>query len=183
MIEKETTLSEAQMTTILSVAQKVAPKFAFGIYDSDDMIQEAIILGMDCVSRYDPERGPFENFVATHISNRLRTFVRKHSVRNAPDVPKSSLDYVHWERSFGPKKRLQEALPLDDVSSSLTTEIDIINQLSMEDIQRAIDKNLPVEYRADYLRMLNNVHVPKGRRNKIKEILISILAEHGYETW
>lgn len=178
-----TEITEVQMTTIIRVAERIAPKFAFDIYEASDMIQEAIMLGMECVQRYDSDRGPFENFVARHINNRLRTFVRKHSPRPEPDVPTSSLDYIHWDRSFGSKKRLQEALPLDLVQDEIVASTDVLDELALDEVQNIIDCQLPVIYRADYLRMLQNVHVPKARRDKIKQIILHILEVAGYETW
>lgn len=171
------------METIIRVANRIAPKFAFNIHDAEDMVHEAILLGMECVERYDIERGPFENFCATHINNRLRTFVRKHSPKGEPDVPTSSLEYVHWHRSFASKKKLQEALPLDLVQDEVVSHTNFIDDMALDEIQRLIDCQLPVIYRADYIRMLNDVHVPKARREKIKAIILKILGDNGYETW
>jgi hypothetical protein len=43
-----------------------------------------------------------------------------------------------------------------------------------------IDTQLPVEYRADYLKILNNVHVSKKRREEVSQVIKQLLEDNGY---
>jgi DNA-directed RNA polymerase specialized sigma24 family protein len=57
------------------VVNRIAPKYTFNTYDVDDIKQEAFIICMDALERYDNKR-PLENFLSVHLSNRLKNFVR-----------------------------------------------------------------------------------------------------------
>jgi len=61
--------------TITKVADRQAAKFRFGYYEVEDMRQEAFIIAMDALDRYDEKR-PLENFLAVHVNNRLKNFKR-----------------------------------------------------------------------------------------------------------
>ena len=69
MTEKEVT------ETINKVADRYAYKFQFGFYTPDDIRQEAFIIAMEAMDRYDESR-PLENFLAVHVKNRLNNFKR-----------------------------------------------------------------------------------------------------------
>ena len=64
---------EQVMKTIMLVVNRTASKYTFYGYDSDDIKQEAFIICMDALNRYDSKR-PLENFLAVHLSNRLKNF-------------------------------------------------------------------------------------------------------------
>ena len=67
-------LSEQQvLDTISKVARKLAPKYVFASYDVDDIQQEAFLMGVEALDRYDTDK-PLENFLYTHINNRLKNF-------------------------------------------------------------------------------------------------------------
>ena len=48
-----------------------------------------------------------------------------------------------------------------------------------------IDKEIPVQHREDWLRLINNLKLPKVRKQVIIEIVHSILKENGIDkkTW
>ena len=47
-----------------------------------------------------------------------------------------------------------------------------------------IDKNLPINMRSDFRKIVEGVHIPKPRRIKIEEIIQEIVEEHyDGETW
>ena len=57
------------------VVNRIAPKYTFYGYQADDLKQEAFIICMEALPRYDAKR-PLENFLSVHLSNRLKNFVR-----------------------------------------------------------------------------------------------------------
>ena len=65
---------------ITKIARRLAPKFTFASYDVEDIEQEAFLIGIAGLEKYDPTR-PLENFMYTHISNRLKTFKRDNYYR------------------------------------------------------------------------------------------------------
>ena len=64
-------MTEDQVVDIITkVAHRLAPKFTFAFYETEDIEQEAFMLGVEALGRYDDTK-PLENFLYTHISNRL----------------------------------------------------------------------------------------------------------------
>ena len=63
------------------VVDRIAPRYTFHGYDIDDMKQEAFIICIDALDRYDQKR-PLENFLAVNLSNRLKNFVRDNYCSN-----------------------------------------------------------------------------------------------------
>jgi uncharacterized tellurite resistance protein B-like protein len=59
------------------------------------------------------------------------------------------------------------------------------DQITYEDIDysdmtKLVDQHLPASMRLDYLKMVNDVYIPKPRRQEIKQRIVDILEEHGY---
>ena len=74
-------MSEQEVVGIIKkVARSLAPKYTFAFYGVDDIEQEAFVMGMEALSRYDPTK-PLENFLYTHIGNRLKNFKRDNYYR------------------------------------------------------------------------------------------------------
>ena len=72
--------SDEVTSIILKVTQKLAPKYIFASYDVEDIEQEAFIIVLDALSRYDSDK-TLENFLYTHINNRLKNFKRDNNYR------------------------------------------------------------------------------------------------------
>lgn len=170
--------------TIISVAKRLASRYVFGYHDTSDIEQEAFIIGMEGMSRYDPTQ-PLENFLSVHISNRLKNFKRDNYVR--PEPKGSEEEKEEWEKKYGAKRNLMEPLPLEGVrnetESNMWTKIDFLNEIQAQDIFTLIDIHLPVHLRADFLRMKQGILIPKPRRQKVEAVILTILEQNGYETW
>ena len=46
---------------------------------------------------------------------------------------------------------------------------------------RSLDIKLPANYRADYIKIINDVYVPKKRKEEVLFIIKTILEEQGHE--
>ena len=57
------------------VCDRISPRYTFYGYTVDDIKQEAFIICMEALNRYDEAR-PLENFLSVNLSNRLKNFVR-----------------------------------------------------------------------------------------------------------
>ena len=66
---------EEVLDKIKLVVDRISPKYTFHGYDVDDIKQEAFMICMDALDRYDQKR-PLENFLSVNLSNRLKNFVR-----------------------------------------------------------------------------------------------------------
>ena len=66
---------EEVISVIQRVCERSAPRYTFYGYEVKDIIQEANIICIEALERYDEKR-PLENFLASNLSNRLKNFVR-----------------------------------------------------------------------------------------------------------
>lgn len=154
---------EQTIEQINIVVNRIAPKYTFKGYDVEDIKQEAFMICMDALDRYDTKR-PLENFLSVHLSNRLKNFVRdNYFVKDDEDKKKV----------LAPKQ-----LSHDDFIVDKSLDPDV--SLDVHSIKNTIDKFLPVELRADYLKMLNDAYVPKKRKVHLIKVIQNILSENGY---
>src|SRR5437763_58309 len=82
------------LAAIDNAVNVLARSFRFGIYDVEDIKQEARIMGLEAVPRWDRKR-PLENFLYSHIRNRLINFKRNKFRRNDPPCPKCHQGVPH----------------------------------------------------------------------------------------
>lgn len=145
------------------VVNRMAHKYTFGTYGLDDIKQEAFIICMDALTRYDEKR-PLENFLSVHLSNRLKNFVRDNYYTK---------DEHEKKRVLKPKYLSQE-----DV---VKYEHDYYTKLEAQDVADIVDMYLPAEHRADYLKMINDVYIPKKRRDELIEIIKELVEAYHEE--
>jgi len=173
MTEKEVT------ETITKVANRYAYKFQFGFYTPDDIRQEAFIIAMEALDRYDESR-PLENFLAVHVKNRLNNFKRDKYYRQQKEDQANKNKYDNNTKKF-----LMEPLDInsirDEHENNMRLDDDFIGGLEDQELLDMVDEHLDVSLRADYLRILNGVYVPKPRREQIYNEIHRILRENKYE--
>lgn len=150
--------------TISRVSRHLAPKFVFASYDIEDIFQEAFIIGIEGLDKYDETR-PLSNFMFTHISNRLKNFKRNNYYR---------LDIGSAQTIQDRKKSLLEPLDIDGLFS-ICTQDETLNAAHLEEVRKLIDENLPARYRRDYLKLTTNSPMPKGRKAIIIRIIQQII--------
>jgi len=149
-------MNEEQIEIIKRVSKSIAPKYRFAHYTSEDLIQEAIIMGLDGLTRWDGKR-PFENFISRHISNRLKTFKRDKYYRS-----NGSKDLTKAQAC---KKNLVRPEPLS---------VDIKKCEESEFNWEEFDTIIPAELRKYYLKVRSGVKVNAAIKSKI----ISIIKEN-----
>ena len=159
---------EEVINQINTVVNRIASKYTFYGYEVDDIRQEAFIICMDALERYDNKR-PLENFLSVHLSNRLKNFIRDNYFTK---------DEEEKKKVMKPKSLSSEDFsPLNKDRRSKDEFIDA------KDMQAIVDAHLPASYRADYLKIVNDVYVPKKRREEviatIKDIVERYINEEG----
>lgn len=139
---------EQVLETIQTVSKRMRNKFAFKCYEPDDIEQEAFILCIDALDRYDGNR-PLENFLHRHLNNRLFNLRR--------NIQKKILDSSSLE---------DENMIIDEKKEKSSVLINF---------EVNIDLYLTPDLREDYLRIKDGVKLPRVRRlrleRKIKEII------------
>ena len=158
-------LDEKQVTeTITRVAKKLAPKFVFASYEVDDIEQEAFLMGVEALERYDSNK-PLENFMYAHINNRLKNFKRDNYYR---------FDYGNAQKIQDRKKSILE--PMDIAALySVCTDDETVSNAHITEMIELIDRKLPAELRGDYFRLQTNASLPKGRKAMIIDVIEQII--------
>lgn len=175
-------MNEAEVLGVIDdVVNRLAPSFTFGYFDVDDVKQEGRILAMDALPRYDPTRGTsLRTFLYNHVKKRYINLKRDKYMRPAPkNLTGEALEA--WMKRNGVKRSLVDTLDISDdrnESSSFSSSDSFVDILQHKELLRVIDLNLPVEHRADYRCLLEDVKLPKNRRLKILEILKEIIHDH-----
>ena len=144
-------ITQAQIVeTIDKVMGSLANKFKFGIHQRDDLMQQGRLIAWRAIlEKYDGKR-PLENFLRVHLRNRIINFKRDNTRHEDPA-------YLEGE-------------PLGE----RCVERESYNN----EIGARIDRELPPEYRGDYLQMRDGVNLPKHRKDKLIEVLRLILEEY-----
>ena len=156
------------VATITKVARHLSPKYTFSPYDVEDIFQEAFIIGMEGLEKYDSGR-PLSGFMFTHISNRLKNFKRDKYYR---------LDIGNAQQIQNTKKNLNEAFDIDALYSVCSPD-QTSDNAHLKEILQLIDEKLPAEYRRDYLKLKTNSSLPKGRKATIIKVIKEIIDEKG----
>jgi len=142
------------------VVNRIAPKYTFGTYGIDDIKQEAFIICMDALERYDEKR-PLENFLSVHLSNRLKNFVRDN----------------YYTKDEEEKKRVLKPKYLSD-DDVIQYDCNYDTIIEAQNITKLIDTHLPAHHRSDYLKMINDVYIPKKRKEELILIIRNIVETH-----
>lgn len=185
-------VSEQQVLDAIENAVKIlAPSFTFGIYDIEDVKQEARLEGWRVIGRYDATR-PLDNFIYTCIRNRLIRLKRDKLRRNDPPCQvchqstghRSQHEdgqfcprYLAWRKRNEAKASLMRPLDLDHVSDAARRESEVAQEAGVNEMLALIDRHLDVDLRADYLRMRAGKSVAKARRMAVEAAVREILSD------
>lgn len=177
------------------ITKKLIYKFKFGYHEAEDMKQQATIFAIQGLKHYDKKR-PLENFLWTHVRNRLFNYKRDNYQR--PDKPcigcpffdkhynksdnqcskfRDKMEcepYNNWESKNNSKKNIMKPLAIDylsDTPNSFSPN-EIIKNKEIFDI---IDKNLPIKLRPAYLNFMANQKIPKKEYTLLIETIQQIL--------
>ncbi len=203
-------MSEDEVLAVIeTIARRLAYKYKFGYHDIDDMKQQARLEAWKGLADYDGKR-PLENFLWTHVRNRLYNFKRDKFER--PDKPclncplnayiesedgcglfndKMECElYSGWINRNSRKRNIMTPIAIgsvvDEHEPNMKKEDNIVDILTRKEIIEILDREIPIEFRGDYLRLKFGTKVSKSRRVKMREVVTTILEEHGInveEAW
>lgn len=158
MTEQET------VDKITLVVNRIAPKYTFNGYDVEDIKQEAFIICIDALDRYDNKR-PLENFLSVNLSNRLKNFIRDN-FGNAKDTE---------------KKKINSPVNINsnsciEAQQFYTADMDLIDN---KELIQQIEDNMPIHLREDYLKFVHGVNIPKNRKDLLFAFIKELLDAQG----
>ncbi len=162
-----------QLLVIQKIAKRLSYKFIFGYYSREDIEQEAIMMGLEGLQRYDSTQ-PFENFICTHMKNRLINFKRDNFERKNSSTCECGSCNKCTKRQA--KKNILEPISIESIdNTNENNTYESSEMYDIEDIQNLVDENLPSEYREDYLKMYSGVKIPHSQKKKIESIIYGII--------
>jgi DNA-directed RNA polymerase specialized sigma24 family protein len=198
-------VDETEFLNIVDIiAKKLAYKFKFGYHDFDDMKQQISIFALEGLKNYDSKR-PLENFLWTHVRNRLFNYKRDNYQR--PDKPclncplydphckksTSSCEeysnkddcalYSSWMNRNSTKKNLMHLTTIDEVkdygNAFSSDESLLFNNIATNEILELCETYLTGEDRIIYLRVKGGAKVSKSDMDKLSIKLKQIISDHG----
>jgi len=191
-------MTEAEVLDVIEdIVAKLAQKFSFPGYDPDDIAQEARIMCLDALARYDPATGPLQNFLFAHVRRRLINFKRDHFRRSdAPCAACYRCDQEgrrpdHYDGDFCAKYRawrtrnnhrvnLTTARGVDADDTRMATSEDASTEVETNEILSLIDRSLDVETRKTWLQMREGMkNIPHEKREKAERVIRRILEKAG----
>jgi DNA-directed RNA polymerase specialized sigma subunit len=201
--------TEEEVVDILNrVAAGLATKFKFGYHDIEDMKQQAILEGLDALSRYDGGQGPLENFLWVHVKNRLFNFKRDNYERISKPCYKCPLKkydkendsceiynddelqecrfYAKWIKINDARRNLVNIISVDNVEDEkenrMSTMVNYEECLDAKEIDRMIQDALPPKYWGDYDRFKCGAKLNYLRKKDLLVQINQILEENGIDT-
>jgi len=186
-------IDEQELLRVIDViTKKLAYKFKFGYHDIEDMRQQISIFAIEGLENYDHIR-PLENFLWTHVRNRLFNYKRDNYQR--PDKPcytcplynkkttecnkysnKNDCElFYSWSKRNENKKNLMHFSAVDEVKDYGNLFLDTSFSIDNKEIINLLEEKLIGEYRSIYLKLKNGSKVSKGDRNKLLEKAQEIL--------
>jgi len=198
-IFKRKKIKETDFITALdNISKKLIYKFKFGYHEIDDMKQQAAIFAMEGLENYDNSR-PLENFLWTHVRNRLFNFKRDNYFRPDnvcvgcpffdPKMKKSTNQcskysnkddcsiYSEWTKRNTTKKNLMQFSNIDN-NIELKSDIDIFDFVSNKELLTIIEDNLEIKYRETYLKLKGGGKVLKEDLKKLRDHVADIIRKH-----
>lgn len=197
-------VTEEEFLKVLdNISKRLGYKFKFGYHDFDDMKQQAAIFAMEGLEKYDKTR-PLENFLWTHVRNRLFNYKRNNYQR--PDKPcftcpffdkgyklsnnqcskykeKKDCDlYAAWSNRNEAKKNIMQPTHIEN-DNYHAGDNDFVNSLGNEEIIKFLDSNIQSDHRENYLKLKHGAKLPKIQLNKLLSHIKTIMETKGWDPY
>lgn len=188
-------VDEAEFLQVLeNISQRLGNKFKFGYHSFEDMKQQAAIFALEGLEKYDSSR-PLENFLWTHVRNRLFNYKRDNYQR--PDLPcltcpfydkhnenssSQCTEYINkddcslfsaWSQRNNAKKNIMKPISIENVHHS--NKDDTSEIIANQQILQTIDKQIPTQYRELYLKFRYGDKISKTEQRKLIDVIRKIL--------
>ena len=192
-------IDEKEFVEILHrIVKKLGYKFIFGYHSFEDMYQQAAIFAIEGLEKYDSSK-PLENFLWTHLRNRLFNFKRDNFKR--PDKPclncplydkdyavsdnqcskySQVLDcslYKKWYIRNSSKQNIMRPTSLENDKVVASGENSIFGDISNSELLNKIEKELRGEYREIYLKIKHGTKVNRADTKKLQKFIQENISE------
>lgn len=162
---------------IAKIAKYHKKSGVFAYYTADDIEQEIWVLCLDALSRYDESKAELENFLRSHVSNRLKNLKRDKYYRPEKNPSPSGAARA--------RMNLVNAISLNNdllkegriLCGSEDEQGDPLEQLMAEETCEYIIEKLPHEFVEIFCDMINGNRVRKPVRQEVCDLVAKILKE------
>lgn len=186
------------VTALENISKKLVYKFKFGYHSIEDMKQQAAIFAMEGLQNYDNSR-PLENFLWTHVRNRLFNYKRDNYYR--PDNvcagcpffdPMNKLStnqcsqfsnkndcdiYGQWASRNTLKKNIMQPSNIEN-EYDMSNNSNFFNNISNKEIIDIIEDKIHTKYRESYLKLKAGNKISKQELSKLKTHIQSLIKDH-----
>lgn len=175
------------VATMNNVVNRLARKFIFGCYDIDEIKQIGRQYAIEAMPRYN-EQLPLENFLWTHVHNRLCNFKRNKYERLAkpckacsetPDNSKCP-KCIKQSRRNDSKKNLMKPIGIDETAmdgeSNMYTASDVATKIADNEILDIIDREISIAARPVLIKLKNGIKISKAEHKLLLAEIRSISA-------
>jgi hypothetical protein len=191
-------VTQEQFLEVLdNISKRLGHKFKFAYHDFSDMKQQAAIFALEGLQNYDNSR-PLENFLWTHVRNRLFNYKRNNYQR--PDKPcltcplfdknyklsknqcskyidKEECElYISWFKRNENKKNIIQPSSME-ADTHTNKKKDVVSLLQDKEIIDFLDGNIKSEFRESYLKLKHGLKIPKQQLLKLKAHILLIMEE------
>lgn len=200
--KKSNKVSEEEFLRVLdNISKRLANKFKFAYHSFEDMKQQAAIFALEGLERYDNSR-PLENFLWTHVRNRLFNYKRNNYQR--PDKPcltceffdkfcKKSTNqcaqyedkyacslYSAWAKRNENKKNIIQPSYIEDNNIFASPE-SFSEAIQNKEIIKFLDENIEAEYRESYLKLKHGTKIPKSQLVKLQNYIFKLMENNKWK--
>jgi hypothetical protein len=182
------------LAAVDKTARLLSRAFSFGCYDPVDIRQEVGVYAVELMKKgkYDHSR-PLDAYILSHCRRRLIN-LRRDKLTRADPCPRCHAGdpcgpdgtvcevYARWAARNRAKAALARPVDLGEVPPDRvprTGESDVEARAEANELERVIDDHLPVELRADYLKLRAGQALPKVRRERVQEVVLDALEAAG----
>lgn len=188
-------MTESEVITVIdNVANRLARRFKFGYHSIEDMAQQARLFAWEGLVDYNGKH-PLENYLWIHVRNRLCNFKRDNYMRfdgpcetcrkrNRCDEPDKCKTHIAWHEKQIAKINVEQPLRIDVIDDEgeqhMFDNINVFNDILIDEVMDIVDREIPINMRADLIKLRRGLKVSKHRKAKLQWILQTILLKHGY---
>jgi DNA-directed RNA polymerase specialized sigma24 family protein len=195
-------VSQEEFLRVLdSISKRLGHKFKFGYHSFEDMRQQAAIFALEGLERYDHSR-PLENFLWTHVRNRLFNYKRNNYQR--PDKPcltcpffdktykcsnnqcteftnKQDCElYAAWAARNEAKKNIMQPYGMETELPN-KNPTDPLNLVTNKELIDFLDINIESEYRETYLKIKHGTKVSRQDTTRLKSHIEEIMEKYSWK--
>jgi hypothetical protein len=193
--------TEEFLLVLDNISKRLANKFRFAYHSTEDMKQQAAIFALEGLKNYDKSR-PLENFLWTHVRNRLFNYKRNNYQR--PDKPchscpffdkhcKSSLNqcekysnkhdcelYAAWAKRNESKKNIIQPSYIEN-NSRLAPSFSNNTLLENKELIKFLDQNIQSEHRETYLKLKHGNKINKTDLKKLQSHIAKLMEDNNWK--